>query len=43
VLDPGQQQTFTVRVRPGRPVHLECTLAGHEAAGMHATVAVAQG
>jgi uncharacterized cupredoxin-like copper-binding protein len=43
VLQPGQQQTFRVRVAPGAPVHLMCDLAGHAAAGMHATVAVAKG
>jgi uncharacterized cupredoxin-like copper-binding protein len=43
VLDPGEQQTLSVRVAPGRPVHLECTLPGHDLAGMHATVRVAQG
>lgn len=43
VLDPGEQQTFRIHVRPGKPVHLVCTLTGHEAAGMHATVAVAKG
>lgn len=43
VLDPGTQQTFSIRVAPGAPVHLECTLPGHDAAGMHATVAVADG
>ena len=43
VLDPGEQQTFRIRVAPGQPVHLECTLPGHDAAGMHATVQVATG
>jgi plastocyanin len=43
VLAPGGQQTFTVEVRPGGRVHLECTLPGHDTAGMHAEVAVAQG
>lgn len=43
VLQPGQQQTFRVRVAPGVPVHLECDLTGHAAAGMHATVSVAKG
>jgi plastocyanin len=41
VLAPGQQQTFAIRVAPGGPVELECTLPGHAAAGMHATVRVA--
>ena len=41
VLDPGEQQRFTVQVAPGAPVHLECTLPGHDEAGMHATVRVA--
>lgn len=43
VLAPGQRQTFTVRVAPSAPVHLECTLPGHDEAGMHATVHVAGG
>jgi hypothetical protein len=43
VLQPGQQQTFRVHVAPGAPVHLECTLPGHDLAGMHATVSVARG
>lgn len=41
VLNPGEVQRFTIRVAPGVPVHLECTLPGHDAAGMHATVRVA--
>ena len=41
VLNPGEQQRFTVRVAPGAPVHLECGLPGHDEAGMHATVGVA--
>lgn len=40
VLNPGEQQRFTIRVAPGVPVHLECTLPGHDAAGMHATLQV---
>jgi uncharacterized cupredoxin-like copper-binding protein len=43
VLDPGEQQTFRIRVAAGQPVHLECTLPGHDLAGMHATVQVARG
>jgi plastocyanin len=43
VLQPGQQQTFRVRVAPGPPVHLMCDLTGHAAAGMQATVSVARG
>ena len=41
VLAPGDQQTFTVDVGADGPVHLECTEPGHDAAGMHAEVAVA--
>jgi uncharacterized cupredoxin-like copper-binding protein len=41
VLAPGGQQTFSVRVTPGLPVHLSCSVAGHDAVGMHAEVAVA--
>jgi plastocyanin len=40
VLPPGGQQRFTVEVAPEGTVHLECTLTGHAAAGMHATVQV---
>jgi plastocyanin len=43
VLPPGSQQTFTVQVSAGGPVHLECSVPGHDAAGMHAQVAVAAG
>ena len=43
VLNPGEQQTFRIRVAPRGPVHLECTLPGHDVAGMHATVQVAKG
>lgn len=42
ILAPGEQQTFVIRVAPGGPVHLECTLPGHAAAGMRATVDVTQ-
>jgi uncharacterized cupredoxin-like copper-binding protein len=41
VLAPGAHQTFRVQVRAGGRVHLECTMPGHDAAGMHADVAVA--
>lgn len=41
VLAPGEKQTFTIQVAPQGEVHLECTLPGHDAAGMHATVSVA--
>jgi plastocyanin len=40
VLNPGEEQRFTVTVAPGVPVHLECSLPGHDVAGMHATVQV---
>lgn len=43
VLAPGQRQTFSVRVAPSGAVHLECTLAGHDAAGMHASLDVSGG
>jgi plastocyanin len=43
VLAPGGQQTFTVEVAAGGPVRLECSLPGHDAAGMHAEVTVAEG
>jgi plastocyanin len=41
VLPPGGQQTFAVQVIAGGPVHLECSVPGHDTAGMHAEVAVA--
>ncbi|CCG03951.1 copper-binding protein [Blastococcus saxobsidens] len=43
VLSPGGRQVLDVRVEPGTPVHLECTLTGHSPAGMHATLRVAGG
>jgi plastocyanin len=43
VLPPGGQQTFPVQVAPGGPVRLECSLPGHDAAGMHAEVQVSRG
>lgn len=43
VLAPGGTQTFRVQVTAGGRVHLECSLPGHDAAGMHADVAVAAG
>lgn len=42
VLAPGQEQTFQVQVAPSASVHLECTLPGHDAAGMHASLAVSR-
>ena len=41
VLPPGGQQTFSVQVSAGGPVRLVCSVPGHDAAGMHAQVAVA--
>jgi len=43
VLPPGGQQTFTVDVGIAGPVHLECSLPGHDAAGMRADLQVASG
>lgn len=43
LLAPGAQQTFDVEVAAGGPVHLECSLPGHSAAGMHASVDVMEG
>jgi hypothetical protein len=43
VLSPGQQQTFSVQVAPSGPVQLECSLPGHDPAGMHASLAVSRG
>lgn len=42
VLSPGRKQTVTVTVRPGAPVELECTVAGHAEAGMRTTMVVAE-
>jgi plastocyanin len=42
VLSPGRRQTFEVLVETGSPVHLECTVGGHSAAGMHTSIAVAE-
>jgi plastocyanin len=42
VLAPGESQTFSITVAAGSPVHVECTLPGHDAAGMHATLSVAR-
>jgi plastocyanin len=41
ILAPGGEQTFPVHVSAGGPVHLECSLPGHDAAGMHVEVKVA--
>jgi len=43
VLPPGGQQTFSVQATAGGPVHLECSLPGHDVAGMHADLSVAGG
>jgi plastocyanin len=43
VLSPGGRQTLEIKVAPGLPVHLECTVGGHSAAGMHTTIAVGDG
>jgi plastocyanin len=43
VLAPGDSQTFTIEVAAGSPVQVECTLPGHDAAGMHASLRVAGG
>lgn len=41
VLGPGEQQTFTVTAVADEVLALECTVAGHHSAGMHAQVDVA--
>jgi plastocyanin len=43
VLAPGESQTFRIDVAAGAPVHVECTLPGHDAAGMHASLSVGGG
>jgi plastocyanin len=40
VLAPGESQTFPITVAAGSAVHVTCTLPGHDAAGMHATLSV---
>lgn len=40
VLSPGGSAVLRVDVQPGEPVQLDCTVAGHVEAGMHATLAV---
>lgn len=41
LLSPGGRETLRVRVSPGRPVRMDCTVPGHAEAGMKAEVAVA--
>jgi len=41
VLKPGEQQTLTIQATAGGPIRLECTVPGHAAAGMRASVLVA--
>lgn len=43
LLSPGAREDVRIQVAAGRPVVLDCTLAGHAAAGMTAAVAVAAG
>lgn len=43
VLPPGGHRTFAVRVAPGAPVDLVCSVPGHAQMGMRASVAVAPG
>jgi azurin len=42
VLAPGESRTFPITVAAGSPVHVTCTLPGHDAAGMHATLTVSR-
>lgn len=41
VLSTGGREVLRVDVRPGEPVRLDCTVAGHAEAGMRATLEVA--
>lgn len=43
VLPPGGKESFAVHVAPGTTVDLVCSVAGHAAMGMRASVAVAGG
>lgn len=42
VLATGEQAELTLQTMPGEELSLDCTLAGHHAAGMHRTLTVAQ-
>jgi hypothetical protein len=41
MLAPGERFELLVRTAPGEQLHLECTVTGHHAQGMHAEVPVA--
>lgn len=40
VLGPGEGADLVIETEPGEQLHLDCTLTGHHAAGMHAVVDV---
>lgn len=42
VLPPGGRETVQMQVDPGSEIQLECTVAGHAAAGMTASMSVAR-
>lgn len=42
VLATGEQAELTLQTTPGEELSLDCTVAGHHAAGMHRTLTVAQ-
>jgi uncharacterized cupredoxin-like copper-binding protein len=41
LLRPGQQAVLRFQVAPGQRLHLWCSVPGHRAQGMQATLAVA--
>ncbi len=43
LLSPGAREDLRIQVAAGRPVVLDCTVAGHAEAGMTASLAVAAG
>ena len=43
VLRPGEQTTLRIVTRAGEQLDLLCSVAGHEAAGMHGTLPVGTG
>lgn len=40
VLDPGEQTSLVVEAVAGERLHLDCSVAGHHAAGMHTALRV---
>lgn len=42
VLAPGEQSELRIQAVPGEELSLVCTVGGHQAAGMHRTLSVAE-